>query len=349
MYQGIDMKFYGNNLQMEYDIIVNPGASPSRIQFSYDGIEDLRVTEEGDLEICLKEGKLLQKRPYIYQEIGGKRVEVEGRLRVSGLELRVQNTRQFVYGFQVASYDKRYPLVIDPILVYSTYLGGSGDDDGWGIAVDADGNAYITGSTESTDFPTTNALNEGLNRGSDAFVTKMNAAGTSLIYSTYLDGWDLDESSGIAVDAARNAYIAGVTYSGDFPTANAFDESLNGETDAFVTKIASYEQPLYKAKWIKVSPAHMIRIKRGENSTITVILTSKGGYPVEGQIVEAFIQGGKKHKSIISVSPASQTTDTSGQAVFTVHANQVSTAKVIFRTDGVRKKAFARVHVKFRK
>ncbi|TLD41083.1 MAG: Phage tail fiber protein [Candidatus Jettenia ecosi] len=244
MYQGIDMKFYGNNRQIEYDIIVNPGANPSRIQLSYDGVEDLRITEKGDLEICLKEGKLLQKRPYIYQEIEGKKVERTGAFKVSRLGSKVQNpkpetrnSKHFTYTFRVASYDKRYPLVIDPILVYSTYLGGSDEDSGVDIAVDTAGNAYITGSTGSTDFPTDNAFDESLTGSRDVFVTKLNAAGNDLIYSTYLGGSGGDSSDFIAVDADGNAYITGGTGSTDFPTANAFDKSPNGNSDAFVTKL----------------------------------------------------------------------------------------------------------------
>lgn len=129
IYKNIDMRFYGNNRQLEYDIIVNPGASPSRIQLLCDGVEDLRVNGEGDLEISLKEGNLIQKKPYVYQEIDGKRKEIEGRFiisnhRASSVEVS-KNTdtknghgQRFIYGFQVASYDKGKLLIIDPVLAY---------------------------------------------------------------------------------------------------------------------------------------------------------------------------------------------------------------------------------------
>ncbi|WKZ17207.1 MAG: SBBP repeat-containing protein [Candidatus Jettenia caeni] len=257
IYQDIDMRFYGNNRQLEYDIIVKPGANPSRVQLSYQGIEDLKVTEEGDLEIALKDGKLIQKRPYVYQEIEGKRVERKGAFKVSrsgsnvrGLKHEARNSKHFIYAFQVASYDKRYPLVIDPVLEYSTYLGGSGFDSGRGIAVDTAGNVYVTGSTYSFDFPTVNALDGHLSGSSDLFVTKMNAAGTSLIFSTYFGGgsdyyfYDGDNVSGIAVDTVGNVYITGRTRLYDFPLVNAFDASCL-ELEAFITKIPSDLQVRY--------------------------------------------------------------------------------------------------------
>ncbi|TWU53164.1 Beta-propeller repeat protein [Candidatus Brocadiaceae bacterium B188] len=296
LYKGIDMKFYGNNRQMEYDIIVKPGASPSRVQLSYEGAEDVRIHDNGDMEIVLgsslKEGArresggerqppespffkgeageshersertILQKKPYVYQIIDGKKVEIEGRFRVlsaghgdknrksganSGWNPTGNRASSFLYGFTVASYDKRYPLVIDPTLVYSTYLGGSGYDEGRSIAVDSAGNAYVTGATYySLDFPTKDAIYGSYNGGeSDAFVTKIDASGTSLSYSTYLGGSSSDVGESIAVDSDGNAYITGDTKSSNFPTKNAMYDIFNRGfyeihtviIDAFVTKL----------------------------------------------------------------------------------------------------------------
>ncbi len=243
MYKGIDIKFYGNNQQLEYDIIVKPGANPSHVKFSYEGITGLRVTEHGELEVSLKDGKLIQKKPYVYQEIDGKRIEIEGKFRVKSAESGVHNPKskvqnpKFMYGFQVAKYDRSQPLIIDPTLAYSTYLGGSNIDVGYGIAVDTDGNAYVTGYTYSTNFPTKNAI-QGSNAGYiDVFITKLNAAGSALVYSTYLGGSDLDTGLGIAVDTARNAYVTGWTNSANFPTAHAIQGSFAGGYDAFITKL----------------------------------------------------------------------------------------------------------------
>ena len=242
IYDGIDMKFYGNNRQMEYDIIVKPGASPSRVQLAYQGIEGLHVTDEGNLEIALKEGKIIHKKPYVYQEIEGKRVEREGSFKVQNTKPVSRNQKQVVYGFEVASYNKKYPLVIDPVLVYSTYLGGSGGDLANDIDIDSDGNVYITGTTYYTDFPMVSAL-YGKQQITicDAFVTKINATGTEIVYSTYLGGPGINEITqgiGIAADTEGNVYVTGYTSSYAFPTTvSAYDRSFNGSFEAFVTKI----------------------------------------------------------------------------------------------------------------
>jgi hypothetical protein len=236
IYPGIDLKFYGNNRQMEYDIVVKPGADPSKVKLGYEGIEGLRVTDAGDLEIKLKGGTIFQKKPIIYQEIEGKRVDVAGTFKIQPRTNR--HAKNFAYGFEVSSYDKAHPLLIDPTLVYSTYLGGSGDDAGFAIAVDASGNAYVTGQNGSSNFPTAFPLQATYGGGEhDAFVAKINAAGNALIYSTYLGGSGEDVTFDIAVDGSGNAYVTGRTYSTNFPTANPFQAANAGNADAFVTKL----------------------------------------------------------------------------------------------------------------
>ncbi|MEK9134291.1 MAG: SBBP repeat-containing protein, partial [Pseudomonadota bacterium] len=143
------------------------------------------------------------------------------------------------YGFKVGDYDRTKPLIIDPSLAYSTYLGGSLTDYGYGIAIDSSGNMYVSGITSSTDFPTASPIQGSNGGGLDIFVAKINAAGTSLIYSTYLGGSLNDSGCGnIAIDSSGNAYLTGYTYSTDFPTtASPLQGSLAGNRDAFVTKI----------------------------------------------------------------------------------------------------------------
>jgi hypothetical protein len=232
VYDGIDIKFYGNNRQMEYDIIVKPGFNPSMVRLSYEGIEGLSINDKGDLEIKLKDGKIIQEKPYIYQEINGRKVEIDGQFKI----LDISSIHS--YGFEIASYNKDYPLIVDPVLVYSTYIGGTNNDGGLSMAVDTSGNAYITGETTSTNFPTTSPYQSSNAGGTDAFVTKIDSSG-SLVYSTYLGGSGNDSGDSIAVDSSGNAYVAGETTSTNFPTASPHQPSNAGRTDAFITKLSS--------------------------------------------------------------------------------------------------------------
>lgn len=236
LYKGIDMKFYGNNSQLEYDIIVKPAADPSRVRLSYEGIENLQVTANGELKIGLKGGDIIQRKPVVYQKILGKMVKVEGRFKILNQKSGNDYT-QFAFGFEIGSYNKNYPLVIDPVLIYSTYLGGDNWDAGYGIAVDTIGNVYVAGVAYSGNFPVVSPIFGNNGGGYDAFVTKIDASGSSIVYSTYLGGSNHDFGSGIAVDSSGNAYVTGYTYSNDFPTVYPLQGIFGGNTDAFVAKI----------------------------------------------------------------------------------------------------------------
>jgi hypothetical protein len=230
VYQGVGMVYYGNQRQLEYDFVVAPGADYKQIALKFDGADGVELDSgSGDLLLRVGDEVIRQHRPVVYQEVNGERQEIE-----SGYVLKGAGRVEFAVG----QYDASKPLVIDPVLAYSTYLGRGADDRGNGIAVDAAGNAYVTGSTTSTDFPTTpGAFDTSANAG-DVFVTKLNAAGSALAYSTYLGGSDGEVAFGVAVDAAGNAYVAGQTSSTDFPTTpGAFDTSDNPEEEAFVTKL----------------------------------------------------------------------------------------------------------------
>src|SRR5437588_4708067 len=176
VYRGIDLVYYGNQRQLEYDFIVAPGANPKKIVLGFTGAEKLEIYTEGNLVLHAAQRDIRQHKPIIYQLIDGVRTEVEGGYVLKGAK-RV--------GFELAAYDRRRPLVIDPVLSYSTYLGGAGYDDGYAIAVDAAGNAYVAGSTTSANFPTTSGAAQA--RGM-FFVTKLNTTGSALIYATYLYG-----------------------------------------------------------------------------------------------------------------------------------------------------------------
>ncbi|MFQ5427535.1 MAG: SBBP repeat-containing protein [Thermodesulfobacteriota bacterium] len=236
VYKNIDIKFYGNNKNIEHDVIVHPGGDPSLVKFVYKDVKDLNVTEAGDLEVSLKNGKLIQQRPFIYQEIKGERVVVGGSYRLIKGE-----DGTFEYGFTVASYDHAVDLVIDPVLVYSTYLGGSDADSALGIAVDNTGATYITGQTISPDFPVfpppLGPLGIQVIVSNDAFVTKIDAAGSAYVYSTIIGGSGFESGAGIAIDGAGAAYITGQTDSVDFPIVGAVQGLIGGFTDAFITKV----------------------------------------------------------------------------------------------------------------
>ena len=231
LYPGVDARFYGRQGRLEYDLIVAPGADPSGIGLALSGARTLRLDARGNLLVRLPHGTLVQQRPHIYQLIDGRRQPVAGRYVLHGGER---------FGFRLGPYDSRRPLVIDPQLAYSTYLGGSDFDNGKGIAVDAAGSAYVTGETGSADFPTTPGAFDMSLDDADAFVTKLAASGASLVYSTYLGGSNTDDGLAVAVDPAGAAYVTGVTFSANFPTTpGAFDASFGAFEEAFVTKLAA--------------------------------------------------------------------------------------------------------------
>ncbi|HEX8688586.1 MAG TPA: SBBP repeat-containing protein, partial [Pyrinomonadaceae bacterium] len=229
VYPGVDVVYYGNQRQLEYDFRVAPWGDPRAVSLRFDGADKVEVDANGDLLLRLGEAVVRQPKPFVYQEVAGARREVEGGYEV-GPDGRV--------GFSVGVYDRGATLVIDPVLVYSTYLGGSDADQANGVGLDSAGNVYIAGFTGSTNFPTANALQATNGGFQDAFVTKINPAGNALVYSTYLGGSDSEQSRGLAVDAAGNAYVTGQTGSTDFPTLNP-DQATKGAVneDAFLTKI----------------------------------------------------------------------------------------------------------------
>ena len=288
VYPGVDMIYYGSQRQLEYDFVVAPGADPDSIRLRFEDAQKTEVDAEGNLIIQAEETKIRHNKPVAYQEADGVRREVS-----VAFNLLADGTA----GFQIGDYDKSKELVIDPVLVFSTYLGGSLDDFGRGIfvdstgsayvlgdsqsadfvthgsadnadifigkftpnggtfsyaffggmknefatglAVDGDGNTYISGSTQSDNLGGANSINPALSGPSDAFVFKLNPGSGTFFYSTLVGGAGDETDVSIAIDGAGNAYISGQTTSTDFPTANAIQSSFGGgDSDAFVSKIA---------------------------------------------------------------------------------------------------------------
>ena len=246
VYSGVDLVYYGNQRQLEYDFLVAPNANAKQIRLNFDGIKKAEIEKQtGDLLLETAVGTIRQHKPVAYQEINGERREIAVSYLIQNPKSKIQN---WEIGFQIGEYDESKPLVIDPIFVYSSYLGGNMEDVGRDIAVDGAGNAYIIGNTISPNFPVTNgAIKTALQprTGSnvlaqDCFVSKINPTGTALVYSTYIGGRDGNEVCGsIGVDNIGNAYLTGFTDAADFPRVNSNQNSLLGGQDAFVSKINS--------------------------------------------------------------------------------------------------------------
>ncbi len=227
IYPGIDAVFYGNQRQLEYDFKVAPQSNARQIEITFDGADKLELSEQGDLLIRLSDDQLVMHKPVTYQLVNGQRQFIETSFSI----------RNQAVGFEVGDYDHNLPLVIDPVVDYSTYFGGSGTDISYGIAVDKSGFVYITGQTGSLNYPTTNPYQAMRDGATDAFVTKINPKGNMVIFSTYFGGRNPgDRGSSIAVDQAGNIYLTGETNSLNFPTANAANPTFRGNVDAFITK-----------------------------------------------------------------------------------------------------------------
>jgi hypothetical protein len=236
VYPGIDLVYYGNQRQLEYDFVVQPGANPRQITLNIQSESAAskkpapRVNAQGDLVVDSKGGEVIFQKPVVYQLAKG-----NGLPRTEILDGKYVIKEHEQVNFEVASYDRNRSLVIDPVLAYSTYLGGSGDEFGLGIAVDSQGNAYVTGQTDSSDFLATQGSldtscgtdgqcnpyeQNGVLYAPDVFVSKLSAAGDSLVYSTFLGGNKIDIGRGIAVDTVGTVYVTGTTSSIDFPVLN---------------------------------------------------------------------------------------------------------------------------------
>jgi hypothetical protein len=214
VYPGIDLAYYGNQQKLEYDLIVAPGADAGAICLRVTGADRLELDAQGDLVLSVGAAQLRQHKPILHQVIGGARQEVTGGYRLKGPQ---------TVAFEVGRYDPERPLVIDPVLIYASYFGGSGSDTGWDVALDGAGNIYVAGETLSAGLPTTPGVLQANyaggypNAGGDAFVAKFDNTCSNLIYMTYLGGSGDDGALAIAVDAGGNAYLTGFTDSTDFP------------------------------------------------------------------------------------------------------------------------------------
>ncbi|MGD0632555.1 MAG: SBBP repeat-containing protein, partial [Terracidiphilus sp.] len=294
VYPGIDVAYHGNNQQLEYDFLLAPHADPRRIRLAVDGADRVQIDPAGDLVLTVGSDEIRERKPVIYQEtLNGRRVVTGHYIALDGNQV----------GFELGNYDANTPLVIDPVINFSTFFGSTGADSGLavtldpeanvymcgaagagtfhgtdigspgftgnetaayvvkvsstgtlisstfisgasdtasatGVALDGNGNIYLTGNTNSASFPTLNAVQKTYGGGGDGFVLELNSAANALVYSTYLGGTGYDVTYAIGVDSFGNTLVSGFTLSKNFPVHNATQSTLLGSANAFATKIA---------------------------------------------------------------------------------------------------------------
>jgi Abnormal spindle-like microcephaly-assoc'd, ASPM-SPD-2-Hydin/Beta-propeller repeat len=229
VYPGIDLVYYGNHQQLEYDFAISPEADPGLIQYEITGASQINLDAEGNLVLQTGAGELHFQSPLVYQESNGLRMPVPGAY--------VVNDSTHI-GFAIAQHDQTKVLVIDPTLVYSTYVGGAGDDQLTGIAVDGSASIYLAGYTDSADFLLTTLGTPSTNTD-HVFVAKLDPTGSRFVYADYIGGSSADYGVALALDSGNNVYVTGSTTSSDFPTVNPYQASDPGSYGGFVTKISA--------------------------------------------------------------------------------------------------------------
>ena len=283
VYPGIDLLFYGNQRQLEYDFVLAPGADPNRIELAYDGVDSIRTNPAGDLVLATSAGDFIQKKPKVYQQFNGKQVEIAANYKI--------HTGKTV-SFELARYDHAKPLVIDPVIVFNAIVGSSAADTAAGVAIDGSLNTYVTGTTIAVDFPLSSAFQSTFQGTQKIFVFKLNPTGTALLYSTYLGGEGNETGQGIAVDSNGNAIVTGTTTSFQYPVVAAAQGNLAGQTDAVVSKLsASGGALLYSTYLGGTGNDQSLGIAVDPFGNAYVAGFSNGAFPVTAGALQTLIAG----------------------------------------------------------
>jgi hypothetical protein len=261
LYPGIDAIYYGNRRQLEYDLVVAPGADPSRIRIDLAGADAIALDQDGNLRVHTEGEEIQLRRPEVYQWVKGRRK------RIAGHYIRVGKGQ---FSFKLAAYDPGKRLVIDPVLSYSTFVGGSAEDIGTAIAVDGSGNTYLAGFTKSSNFPLQGPYDRSLgNNDEDAFITKLNSSGTALVYSTYLGSRNgLDYATAVAVDSSGNVYVTGFGGS-DFPTTSGAYQTSAASGASFLAKLNATGSALGYSTFVGGATTRSIAVDAGGNAYLT--------------------------------------------------------------------------------
>ncbi len=293
LWKGIDLAFYAGENQLKYEFIVHPGANLEDIRLSYKGNDSISLDEEGNLLVINKLGVLIDERPRSYQYIEGKEIVLD-----SCFLLQENKEGRSIFSFGIEEgFNLKFPIVIDPGLIYSSFLGGSDIDSSGDIAIDNVGNAYVTGAVQSTNFPVTlGAFQKRFNEGFiDAFVAKLNVDGSKLIYSTFLGGSDINVGSGIAVDNKGMAYVVGGTESANFPTTlGAFQTTFGGNSDTFISKLNADGSGLIYSTFLggsNIDGGSAIAIDNKGNAYVTG-QTSSTNFPITTGAFQTSLGGG---------------------------------------------------------
>jgi Bacterial Ig-like domain (group 3)/Chitobiase/beta-hexosaminidase C-terminal domain/Beta-propeller repeat len=300
VYDGIDLVYYGNQRQLEYDFVLSPGASADSIRLRFAGTRQVKIDSDGNLRVTAGEGTVAFHKPVVYQEANGARQPVEGRFSLAA---------DHSVGFAVGAYDHTRPLTIDPVLEYATYLGGSTWDQAWAIAVDPAGNAYVGGGTESIDFPTTASTFDTTKNAPvgtmTGFISKLNSNGTGLVYSTYVGGSKATSVNAIAVDSSGNVYAGGGTVASDFPETQWGMITFGNPGNAFVVELPpSGSQLFYSAQFGGNGGEYVAGIAVDNiGSAYVTGPTSSVDFPIQGGYQPTRLSGGTDTVFVSKINP----------------------------------------------